>query len=125
MAQWVKGQSGNPGGRAKGIERVVREIVAAQKAVDPENGASDGWAQITLRLFELVMGKHGATPRDSIAAAKLLYERAYGQPKQHVKIEDGAAAGEPDWSALTVEQRRTLLDVYSRIGVVEPNDVEH
>jgi len=110
-----KGQSGNPGGRAKGIERIVRELVAEQKAKsesDP-NVDLDGWQRLTLHLFQMALGETKATNRDQVAAAKLLYERAYGHPKQKVDVTGDATSQARDLSPLSTEQLELLaaLDV--------------
>lgn len=113
-----KGQSGNPGGRAKGIERVVREVVAEQKtksASDP-NIEIDGWQRLTLHLFQMAMGETKATNRDQVAAAKLLYERAYGHPKQKVDITGDAASPARDLTPLTTEQLELLAELDVPIG---------
>ena len=108
------GQSGNPGGRAKGLERIVRETIAAQKALDPVMGELDGWQAMSKHLYEIAMGED----RDRVPAAKLLYERAYGQAKQKVELAGDVVAGDIDakrMAPLTVQQLEALavLDVPS------------
>lgn len=97
--QFQKGVSGNPGGRPKGIERLVRELVAAQK----DDRSIDGWSRLTLRLFKIAMGEEHGNVREQIAAAKLLYERAHGYPKQVMDI-TGSALDKSDVSKMSDEE---------------------
>lgn len=83
---YTKGVSGNPGGRPKGLERMVRELIAAQKHADPERGEVDGWAAMTLRLYDIAMGKTKAKERDQIEAIKVLKDRGYGKARQTVDV---------------------------------------
>jgi len=109
--RFVKGQSGNPGGRTKGLERLVRELVAEQRKT--ENGMDlDGWSRLTLHLFKIAMGEGDGSVRDQIAAAKLLKERAYGYPKQTMDMSvGGSALDRSDVSKLTDEELVELAGV--------------
>jgi hypothetical protein len=83
------GQSGNPSGRTRGLERQVRDLIAAQRHTDdkhPERAELDGWAVMTLRLFDIAMGKNGVKDRDSIEAIKVLKDRGYGKARQTVDV---------------------------------------
>lgn len=120
------GVSGNPGGRPKGLGRRIRALIAAQKAKavadggDPLEAEADGWDLIALRLYKMAMGELEATERDQIAAAKLLYERADGHPRQNVKIEETPAhKNEIDWTKTSIEERRELLEKMRKLGLVE------
>lgn len=83
MALFVKGQSGNPGGRPKGVERSFRDEIAAARVIDPELGEVDGWTAARQRLIRIM---RTGEDKDAIAAIKLLYERAYGRPKEQVDM---------------------------------------
>lgn len=65
----------NPGGRPKGLERLVREMV--------------DWEKATNVLVSILYGPLSASCRvqDRLRAYELLAQRAYGQPKAVVQIE--------------------------------------
>ncbi len=82
---WQKGESGNPGGRSKGIERVFREYL---QAPDDSRDAVDGETRLD-RVKRFLYGAvvtDGVKSADRLAAAKLLLERAYGQPKVAIEV---------------------------------------
>jgi hypothetical protein len=72
MAKWVKGQSGNPGGRRK---HDVTVLELAREASPRAMG----------RLIELI--EH-ADPRTAISAANSVLDRAFGKPTQPISGDD-------------------------------------
>jgi len=113
-----KGQSGNPGGRPRGIERLVRDLVAEQKAKaagDPDVEL-DGWQRLTLHLFKMAVGETEAADRDQVAAAKLLYERAFGHAKHKVEHTGEIEAPPRDLAPLSTEQLKLLAELDVPIG---------
>lgn len=91
------GQSGNPGGRAKGRERALvaigesLQIAGSDAAMIAGLVATDrtqpitAWTALVERLFAIALD--GATePRDVAAIAKVLLPYRFGQPKQEVEI---------------------------------------
>lgn len=100
------GQSGNPGGRPKGLASKVRETIGA----DGE-ALTRFWEACMTGILETVVYEHTETRlgkngrlytrtvpehtiretvkiRDRIAVSKLLAERGWGKPPQFVPIED-------------------------------------
>lgn len=78
--QFQPGQpSANPGGRPKGLERRVRELVDFDQII------------LAMRDIALAQGPNGAgaSKRDRIAAAQFLADRGYGKPKFNLEITDG------------------------------------
>jgi len=67
---WKKGQSGNPGGRPKGIA----EITALCQQKSPA---------ATKRIFQLIESED---ERVALAAAQTVLDRAYGKPMQHSTV---------------------------------------
>lgn len=69
------GQSGNPGGRAKGIERRARE----------ECG-DDG--DLLIRFWRSLMDDASEKTADRIRCSELLAERGFGRPAQKLTVND-------------------------------------
>ncbi len=117
------GVSGNPAGRAKGLEARTRDllgddidaIIYVQRCVaigippDPEALVALG-VKLTDAQKESV-GRTFATitRRDANEAAKLLTDRGWGKAKQHVDITDKTRSRMPkNMPAMTDEQLRAL-----------------
>jgi Family of unknown function (DUF5681) len=72
-----KGVSGNPGGRPKKLEELAADI----QSFTP---------QLTARLKQIALE---GEEQNSVAACKLLYAYAYGNPQTTVSAPTGAAIG--------------------------------
>jgi len=70
MGKFVKGQSGNPGGRPGGVGE-IREI--AREHTEPAIG-----------ILVAVMNDAGASPSSRVAAATALLDRGWGRPAQTI-----------------------------------------
>jgi Family of unknown function (DUF5681) len=70
---FVPGQSGNPGGRPKGLTRRVRQLVG-----------DDGTA--IAEFMYAVMVDDGARTADRLEAARWLADRGFGKPPQDVEL---------------------------------------
>jgi Family of unknown function (DUF5681) len=70
MARWVKGQSGNPGGRPR-IQTDLRELARANTREAVETLAA-------------IMQDKTAAPAARVSAATALLDRGYGRPAQTV-----------------------------------------
>ena len=70
---WVKGKSGNPGGRPKGILEIQR--LARDKC--PE----------AIKLALSIMRNKKADDRARIEAAKVILDRGMGKPSQPVEVD--------------------------------------
>lgn len=91
------GQSGNPGGRPKGLARKVREILG-----DDDGSAIAGFwtavlsGELPTTITEVAADGTTSTKRvyvrvemsDRIAVSKLLAERGWGKPPQFAPIDD-------------------------------------
>ena len=108
------GQSGNPGGRPKGIERRVRELL------------KDDWDAIIMAMADIALGKlppgiTGETTvkiRDRVDAAKLVLDRGWGKARTVVDVNadiiDGAL-GAVDVNELDEASLAMLEDTISRL----------
>lgn len=132
---WGAGTSGNPGGRPKGIERLLRDEIdrcshLMRKADGSDNEeAVEGFRALARRLWQIAMiGEN----KDSLVAIKVIYERVYGAPRQTVELTTEQPAARIDWSAVPEEKRRAMLAAHEEMRqlatVVEMEDggaVEH
>ena len=72
---FVPGQSGNPGGRPRGLARAARDVVG-----DDGRALAEFWLA--------VMNDETARMTDRLAASQLLAVRGWGRPAGHAPIED-------------------------------------
>ena len=82
---FIKGQSGNPGGRAKGLPAAYRNR-EGRKSVD---------------FLVQIRNDPKVDDRDRITAAKIILGYTYGQPAQSVEI--GGADGAPVSVSIVIE----------------------
>lgn len=119
------GQSGNPGGSTRGVERMFREELAALAGTDPADKLS-GVRALVKRAWQIAQE---GEDKDSLTAIKFLTERAVGMPKQQLEISEGPPPErEIDWSQVPLEERKLLLGALARIEALTATthaDTEH
>lgn len=76
----MKGQSGNPAGKPRGLIRWARE---QSERVLKEQGPDGDAFRV---MFNILHGQYGAEPSDRIAAFRHLADRALGKPMSYVEI---------------------------------------
>ena len=72
--QWLPGQSGNPGGRPRGVAARAREYAG-------EDGAD------IFAFLRRIVDAEGENTRDRIEAGKILLERGWGKAPQLIDVE--------------------------------------
>jgi hypothetical protein len=70
---WVKGQSGNPGGRSKGVKEV--QDLARRYTTDAIQTLAD------------ICSNPEATPSARVSAAEVLLDRGWGKAAQKIELE--------------------------------------
>jgi len=93
MAKWAKGESGNPGGRPKGLGD-IREIARAHTATAIDTLVS-------------VLEDAKANPSARVSAANALLDRGWGRPAQTLRATIDSEEGKID-AALGVEASRLV-----------------
>jgi hypothetical protein len=97
---FLPGQSGNPGGRPKGLSRRVRELVG------------DDGSAIAEYLFS-VMTDEDARTADRLEAAKLLADRGFGRSVQTLDM-DITAHPPLNVSEISTPDLEALIAVYEK-----------
>ena len=79
------GQSGNPGGRPRGLSKLVRDTVKAAAGQ-----GRDGWVEVVKAQYDIATGvDEEAKPKDMTAAATWLRDSGFGRPQQSVDLTTG------------------------------------
>lgn len=107
--QYPKGKSGNPGGRPKGLQKLIRTSLGRR-----------GWAEVIQVQFEIATGtfestsKTGLQAKEMTNAATWLADRGFGKPVQQTDVtSNGQTVGGPvvvplDPSGMSDEQLERL-----------------
>ncbi len=115
------GQSGNPGGRAQGIERQVRELIGDDlpKLIAAQVRIARGLPPLEAPDMEIKAA-------DSTRACDSLIDRGWGKPKQTIDatVSDGTDT-EADWGAVSLEDKRALLQTIALVVGNNGDDTEH
>lgn len=113
--RWKPGQSGNPAGRAKGVERIAREAVEGREYV-ARNGETYRGAAAMVQVLIDIATDPAAQDRDRREAANAVLDRGWGKPKQTIDVAEATHAETPiDWAAVPEAERVELLRAAERI----------
>lgn len=128
LKQWQfrPGQSGNAGGRPKGLERTAREAMKVREYTDAKGNKHTGIDAAFACLLDILFDA-GTSPRERIAAFKEWCDRGFGKAKQFVEVSDGPAsvADAKTTKEMTVEQLREALaaiGTLKRLGGIAHDD---
>ncbi len=114
---WPKGRSGNPGGRAKGVEALTR-IVLKTRSYTAKNGNEYFGPEAIVHMWLDIAFDADQKANDRIVAGVRAIERGYGSVKQTVKIESESSS---DTSELDPEKMSTedLREALGAIGTLK------
>jgi hypothetical protein len=128
--QWKPGQTGNAGGRPRGLERTAREAMKLREYTDAKGNEHKGVDAAFACLLDILFDA-ATTPRERIAAFKEWCDRGFGKAKQFVEVSDerGAVAEGKPSSDMTDEQLREALDAIGTLkrlgGIAHDDSTEH
>ena|SRR5438105_15876674 len=112
------GQSGNPGGRPKGIERIARDATR-DRSYEAKDGKTYTGAAAMIHVLIDVATDPKAHPRDRTGAAVAVLDRGWGKPKQTVETIEPERL-ELDLSNMTDAQ----LELLATLPLIAPADEE-
>lgn len=99
---WKPGQTGNPGGRPRGVERRAREAVEARSYTDA-NGVEHSGVDALMAVYLDVAFSKEAKPRERVDAATAALDRGWGKAKQIVQIGE-TSSSDVDLDQMTDEE---------------------
>jgi hypothetical protein len=124
------GQSGNPGGRPKGLERTAREAMAIRKYTAADGVEYEGDRAAFQCLLDMFFDED--TPaRERVAAFREWCDRGFGKAKQSIKVSGDQATEivgrKPE--EMTDDELTAAIEAIAtlkRLGAVDAGDVpEH
>lgn len=127
--QFKPGETGNAGGRPKGLERTAREAMAVREYTDASGQVHKGIDAAFACLLDILFDAK-TSPRERIAAFKEWCDRGYGKAKQTVNVtgESAAVATMPrdpaEMSDAEVREALDAIGTLKRLAVVR-GDTEH
>ncbi len=114
------GQSGNPGGRQKGVEARAREIANSRSYVADDGQTYTGTEAMLHVLIDIAVDKEEKS-RERIAAANSVLDRTDGKPKQAVDV---TGTMDPQAVALVEALRMTPHERRSHLARMEAEERE-
>lgn len=103
--------------------KATRDEIDKMSWPDPETGEVLTGRRALLRRLFLIATR--GEDREATAAAKLIFERGEGLPKQSIELSGEVSTGESaqiDWSTTPLERRRQLLEAAHELGALAGDD---
>jgi hypothetical protein len=103
--QFEPGKSGNPGGRPKGYERRLREVIEGETVEYKNRGVIPAWEAIVLQAIDDAIN---GSPVARQHGRNFIADRLMGKPKQDIRIEDATPVDDTKLVDATEEQLEAL-----------------
>jgi hypothetical protein len=109
MAQWEKGQSGNPAGRPRSLFSFKRELELKASEVDPRDRLGRTYGkQVIDRAFDLAL--RGPKSSRQVNAIREILDRLLGKPIQAVAVADLRPESREQLIESILEQAKALRE---------------
>lgn len=111
--RFVKGISGNPGGRKRGAERTFREVAEQRVYVAADGVEYRGIHALAHVLLDIAYSKDEQA-RDRARAVEMFIDRGWGKVKDTVVVESSETPT-VDWRSVPMKDREEILGAICKL----------